>query len=210
MRHTAPVMSGKGGAMASDKGGHARGHERFDDIMRTGIDSHRWVMQNLYEKAKHVLTAGTIVLGIVMGGLGTAGGLSGGAVSAGWELLAEQNRPVATVIVVVVSVSLVAIFAAVVLAVMAMRVSRVKSFGRTEPFMRGGKVDYEAVDQWVFADDESMYRRTHKAYIDELRSLEAQNKRVGRYTAWSQIALCVGLSFSVTGAIAFLAFVALS
>jgi len=50
----------------------------LDALMKGGIESHRHAVGSLDGKARAILTAGTIVLGIVMGGVGTVVGLGGG------------------------------------------------------------------------------------------------------------------------------------
>lgn len=193
--------------MGSEKGSgdeKAGGHERFDEIMRAGIDSLRWNIQNLHGKAKAMLTAGMIVLGIVMGGLGTAGGLAGKPILAGWQLLREQNECAAMIVAACAIGSLVAICASVVLAVVALQVREVKGFGRASIFMDGDEINYDKVTKWVSAKEDRVYEQTHKAYIRALRSLEGQNAHVGKYVRRSQRCLCVGLVLGVLGAVAFM------
>jgi len=198
--------------LSSEKGGGdegAWGHERFDEVMRAGIESHRWTIQNLHGKAKAVLTAGTIVLGIMMGGLGTAGGLAGEHILAGWQLLREQNECAAVLIAACVAGSLVSICASVFFAAGALGVRRVRDFGRASIFMEGDKVNHKNVAKWVSAKETRVYERTHEAYVRELRSLEEQNADVGRQVRWSHHSLRAGILLGVAGAVAFLA-VALS
>lgn len=194
--------------MDSDKDGAgegAWGHERFDEVMRAGIDSHRWTIQNLHGKAKAVLTAGTIVLGIAMGGLGTAGGLAGESIFAGWRLLREQNECAAMIVAACAVGSLLAICASVLFAAGALRVRRVRDFGRASVFMEGDEVNHEKVAKWVSAKETRVYEKTHEAYVKELHSLEEQNADVGRHVRWSQRSLKAGLLLGVAGAVAFLA-----
>lgn len=194
--------------MGSEKDGAgegAWGHKRFDEVMRAGIDSHRWTIQNLHGKAKAVLTAGTIVLGIVMGGLGAAGGLADEPILAGWHLLREQNWFAATLVAACAIGSLMVICASVTLSVIALKVRVVRDFGRASPFMEGREVDHEKVAKWVSAKETKVYERTHEAYVKELHSLEEQNAHVGKYVRWGQWSLCAGLGIGVAGAVAFLA-----
>ncbi len=187
------------------EGEGAWGHERFDEVMRAGIDSHRWTIQNLHGKAKAVLTAGTIVLGIVMGGLGTVGGLAGEPVLAGWHHLRGQNEYAAAFVAACAVGSMAAICASVLFAIGALRVRVVRDFGKASAFMDGGKVAHEKVAKWVSAKETRVYEKTHEAYIRELHSLEAQNAHVGRHVKWSHRSLSAGLLLGVAGAVAFLA-----
>lgn len=193
------------GSEGDGAGEGAWGHERFDEVMRVGIDSHRWTIQNLHGKAKAVLTAGTIVLGIVMGGLGTAGGLAGEPILAGWHLLREQNECAAMVVAACAVASLLAICASVMLSVIALKVRYVQDFGKASVFMEGDEISPEKVAKWVSAREAEVYERTHEAYVKELHSLEAQNAHVGKYVRWGQHSLCIGLALGVIGAAVFLA-----
>jgi len=176
-----------------DKG---RRRELVDGLMRSGIESHRHAVGSLDGKARAILTAGSIVLGIVMGGMGTVVGLGG---AAGWGLPADIHPFVAFAIAECVVGSLAAIFASVCLAVRALRVVRVTGFGNAKTFAgsRAEGADPDVMGDWVGAPDDELYARVYDARVEELKSLEGQSLEMGRNVAWSQRSLVAGLALSL-------------
>lgn len=176
-----------------DKGGR---RELVDGLMRSGIESHRHAVGSLDGKARGILTAGTIVLGIVMGGMGTVIGLGG---AAGWGLPGGIHPFVAFAIAECVVGSLAAIFTSVCLAVRALKVVRVTGFGNAATFAEGRAegADPGVIGDWVGATDDELYARVYDARAVELKSLEGQSLEMGQSVRWSQRSLVAGLALSL-------------
>lgn len=168
----------------------------IDALMRSGIESHRWAVKSLDGKAKAVLTAGTIVLGVAMGGIGAIVGLGGDTMSNG-RLLALPPGVACMVVG-----SLVAVFLSVLFAVLALRVVRVRGFGNPETFMgkEEDRADRSLVDDWIKAPDEEVYEQVYDARLREMRSLESQGAWMGRWITCSQASLLAGLGLSIAWA----------
>lgn len=181
---------------------HERRHELIDSVMGRSIETYRSAKADIEGKAKTALTAGAIVLGIVMGGLGTVTGLSGGIALANWPFLGSLPPYAAFLIAACFIASLVAIFLSVVLAVSALKVVRIRGFGNAATFVRGrdGGIDMRVVVDWLSATADEVYEKVYDAYAVELKSLEEQCDRMGRRTRQSQWSLVVGLALSLVWA----------
>jgi len=171
-------------------------HELYDTLLGRSIDSHRIAVKRLDGKARAVLTAGTIVLGIVMGGMGAVIGLGGGVGPGPLEGL----HPCAVYMIAGLVVgSLAAIFMSVCFAVMAHRVVRVKWFGNARTFMgsREDGADKKVTSAWISSPIEDVYERVYDARVVELKDLEVQSENMGRSVGRGQYSLLVGLALSL-------------
>lgn len=168
----------------------------IDGLMRSGIESHRWAVKSLDGKAKAVLTAGTIVLGVAMGGIGAIAGL-GGDIAPNGRLLALPPNVACMVVG-----SLVAVFLSVLFAVLALKVVKVRGFGNPETFMgkEEDRADRGLVNDWIEASDEEVYGQVYDARLREMRSLEGQGAWMGRWIKCSQASLIFGLGLSIAWA----------
>ena len=97
-------------------------YELVYSILGRSIVTYRSARASMEGRAKTTLTAGAIVLGIVVGGLGTVAGLAGEAALADWQFLESLPPHVALFIAACFIASLAAIFMSVVLAVSALKV----------------------------------------------------------------------------------------
>ena len=175
------------------------GNERLNDVLGRGVDSHRWAHQSLDGKAKAILTASTLTLGIVMGGLGAGAGMAGGATLSAWGLLAGIHPCVVPLVAALIVASLALIFLSVYLAVRALRVFTMDGFGNADAFVKrdGQSIDHGAIREWVEADSRHVHERTQEGLIEEMLSLRRQNKIMGRRVRHSQTCLLCGLLLSV-------------
>jgi len=171
--------------------------ELIDGLMGRGVESHRWAIKSLDGKARAILTAGTIVLGIAMGGIGTVAGLAGGPLMPNWQLSSVPAHVVCAVVG-----SLVAIFLSVLFAVLALRVFKVTGFGNPATFMGNetDTADKGRINDWIAASDEEVYEQVYDARVRELTSLHRQGESMGLYITMSQASLLVGLALSVAWA----------
>jgi len=177
-------------------------YELIDSIFRRSVVTYRSARASLEGKAKTTLTAGAIVLGIVMGGLGTVAGLSGGAAPADWQFLESLPPRAAIFIAACFIASLVAIFLSVVLAVSALKVTKIRGFGAASAFGKGKYhgIDTRIVADWLSAKTYEVYKKVYEAYAVELGILEEQCDHMGRRTRQSQWSLVVGLALSLVWA----------
>lgn len=173
--------------------------ELLDGLMGRGIESRRWAIQSLDGKAKAILTAGMIVLGIAMGGVGAIAGSTGGEAAQVWRLLAGFPPLVAFAAVG----SLVAILLSVAFAVLALRVAKVRGFGNTVTFMgeEVDRADRGRIRDWIDATDEEVYEKVYDARLRELKSLQEQGRWMGRCVKCSQASLLVGIALGAAWAI---------
>lgn len=189
------VSAGQGGP--GGEGGKRR--EMLDGLLDRSTESHRMAIKRLDGKAKAVLTAGSIVMGIVMGGMGAVIGLGDGATVPPAWLLEGLHPCVVCAIAGLVVGSLAAIFMSVCFAVNALRVVRMKSFGNADTFMgeRTDGADKKVIDAWISAPIEHVYERVYDARVVELKDLEGQSVDMGRNVGRGQYSLLVGLALSL-------------
>lgn len=180
-----------------DKNGERR--ELIDALLGRSIESHRIAVKRLDGKAKAVLTAGTIVLGIVMGGMGAVVGLGDGAAVPGLGPIEDVHPFAVCAIAGLVVGSLAAIFMSVFFAVMALRVVRVRWFGNAGTFMGNRKdgADKKIINVWIASPIEDVYEKVYDARVTELKDLEVQSGNMGRNVGRSQYSLLVGLALSL-------------
>jgi len=175
------------------------GNELLNGVLARGVDSHRWAHQSLDGKAKAILTASALTLGIVMGGLGAGAGAAGGAAMSAWGLLAGAHTLLAALVASLVVAGLALIFLSAYLAVRALRVFTMEGFGNAEAFVKGDgrTVSRCAIREWVEADSAHVHERTQEGLIEEMLSLRRQNRLMGRLVGHSQTCLLLGLLASV-------------
>jgi len=173
------------------------GNELLNGVLVRGVDSHRWAHQSLDGKAKAILTASALTLGIVMGGLGA--GAAGGAAMSAWGLLAGAHTLLAALVASLVVAGLALIFLSAYFAVRALRVFTMEGFGNAEAFVKGDgrTVSRCAIREWVEADSAHVHERTQEGLIEEMLSLRRQNRLMGRLVGHSQTCLLLGLLASV-------------
>lgn len=177
-------------------------YELVDNILNRSIVTYRSAKASLEGKAKTTLTAGAIVLGIVMGGLGTVAGLSGEATLADWQFLESLPPQAALFIAACFIASLVAIFLSVVLAVSALKVTKIRGFGAAAAFGEGEYhgIDTKIIVDWLSAKTYEVYKKVYEACVVELGVLEEQCDHMGRRTRQSQWSLVIGLALSLVWA----------
>jgi len=177
-----------------------KGQELLNGTLRQGVDSHRWAFQSLDGKAKAILTASTITLGIVMGGLGAGAGLAGGVFLPAWDFLAGVHLLLAYIVGTLVIGSLALIFLAACLAAKALRVFPITGSGNPQEFMRGkdgNKVNHDALRKWATADSRHVHERNQEAYVQEMRGLHEQILFMGTQIRRAHRSLLSGLLLSV-------------
>lgn len=178
-----------------------RGHELLNGTLRQGVDSHRWAFHSLDGKAKAILTASTITLGIVMGGLGAGAGLAGGVILPAWNFLVGVHLLLAYVVGALVIGGLALIFLAACLAARALRVFPITGSGNPQEFMRGkglNKVNHDVLRKWVTADSRHVHERNQEAYVKEMHGLHEQIKFMGIQIRRAHNSLLTGLFLSVS------------
>lgn len=176
-----------------------KGNELLNGVLGRGVDSHRWAHQSLDGKAKAVLTASALTLGIVMGGLGAGASAGSETAISAWGLLADVHPSLVALVAALIVAGLALIFLSAYLAVRALRVFTMEGFGNAEAFVKGdGKtVSRCAIREWVEADSAQVHERTQEGLIDEMLSLKRQNRLMGRLVGHSQACLLWGLLSSV-------------
>jgi len=177
-----------------------KGQELLNSTLRQGVDSHRWAFHSLDGKAKAILTASTITLGIVMGGLGAGAGLAGGVILPAWSFLASVHLLLAYVVGALVIGSLALIFLAACLAARALRVFPITGSGNPQEFMQGkgnNKVSHDALRKWATAESRHVHERNQEAYVQEMRGLHEQILFMGTQIRRAHKSLLSGLFLSV-------------
>jgi len=174
--------------------------------MRTGYRDAHGAVRDHADKAKANITAGTVVLGIIIAGTRVSSGLLG---ENGGRNLAEPLIPALGIPLVptLMALGMGAIVLSIAVSVGAIAAIRLKNPFSSRAVLTRGALDQTKIRSWGMAPKKAIYEKICKAYGEATLHRERLAMRSGKAVAIGQISLVVGLVLTVAASIS--AFVAL-
>lgn len=198
---TDPGLPGAGG------GTDDRPDDLFTDVLKGSIRSHQWSASNLTSKAKSSLAAGAVVLGIALTGIMGFSGLLGGD---GVFRTLEATQPGAGYATFSLALaSLVMLSLSIHFSVRALRTVKItipvvyRAF--THKKDTSGKLDENILEAWASLPKKALRKKIHRAYMEEIKSLEKNADAAARDTGRGQHFLRLGLMSGVAASVIVLA-----
>ncbi len=159
-------------------------------IMRDSIMVQLWAIKSLNAKARAVLAADAIILGVLITGIGISTGISGDqSLAALWTL--STLGVVLITIAAVVSIAM--ILTSMYFCIRALKIIKVVKFNII-PFIKdNGDINVEKLEWCTRLKEEDVYKFACDFYISSIKVLEADNHSLASNTSKCQTWLFLGL-----------------
>jgi len=191
----------------ADEGADGQSDDLFTDALKSSVRSHQWSAANLTSKAKSSLAAGAVVLSIALTGIMGFSGLLGdnGAFST-----LESAQPGAGYAVFSLALSSLALLSlSTHFSVRALRTVKItvpvayRAFTRSKDL--SGEIDENVLEAWASLPKKVLRKKIHRAYMEEIKSLEKNADATARDTGRGQRFLRLGLLSGVAASVIVLA-----
>ena len=158
--------------------------------MRDSIMVQLWAIKSLNAKARAVLAADAIILGVLITGIGISTGISGDqSLAALWTL--STLGVVLITIAAVVSIAM--ILTSMYFCIRALKIIKVVKFNII-PFIKdNGDINVEKLEWCTRLKEEDVYKFACDFYISSIKVLEADNHSLASNTSKCQTWLFLGL-----------------
>lgn len=168
--------------------------------MRTGYRDAHGIVGDVVDKAKANITAGTVVLGIIIAGTRVSSGLLGDAEA---HALATLLIPAFNVPLVptLMGMGMSAIVLSIAVSVGAIAAIKLKTPFGSQAALTRGALDHVKIKSWTTAPKKIIYEKICKAYGEATLHRERLAMRSGKATVIGQISLVVGLVLTAAASI---------
>lgn len=199
------IMQSEGGKSNSSSGNDDRSDELLAATLKDSVLSSRWSMASLITKARSALTAGSVVLSLVITGiLGFTGLLGGEDLGVFWSP-DSPNRGIASLVLSLGTACLVLTSLSIYHSVRALKTIKIRIPIAYQAFTKHDRMDEPInsymLEAWASLPKKAMFRRIHMAYLRELRSIESHIDAISHHTTLGQKFLLGGLLFGVAASL---------
>jgi len=187
--------------MSADEGQRGKNRRLLHEVLRDGVQTHMWAVQNIGSRTKTFLAVGAIVAGILIAGLGNSIGVIASA-PGGPELL--RALPVCLLVFLAACgiASISSILLSMYYSVRALKNMHITVTGLA-PFSSDGKtLDWELLERWVDLPEDEIYKHVHNYYIGAAERLKRNGAEIAADSHRGRLFLMIGLAAGATLAIA--------
>lgn len=176
------------------------GYSVLVEEMREGYRDVRATIRENVDKAKANITAGTVVLGIIIAGTRVSSGLLG---EAGEHALADSLIPAFGIPLVptLVGLGMGAIVLSIAVSVGAIAAIRLNTPFGPHTILTKGSLDRSKLKAWERAPKKTIYTKICKEYAEATLRGEKVARRSGKAMAIGQISLVVGLVLTAAASV---------